>query len=204
MYEASSKGGSGGCPAAYISCVTILPSAWFPTWQDAQSEAFTIGILGESQFGEALDRLREKTIKGKKILVKHLAGPSDGRDCQIIFICVSEKERLPQILETLKRTRVLTVGETAGFAEEGGIANLIAERNRVRLETTTGLVSIKGTITVIMSAMDLNTAVFSSQVDRSFVAFSIRATLLPRKSYNCDTAFGHGGTKCNLPPELLL
>src|SRR5256886_16272703 len=107
---------------------------WPPDVLPPQSEAFTIGILGESQFGEALDRLREKTIKGKKILVKHLAGPSDGRDCQIIFICVSEKERLPQILETLKRTRVLTAGETAGFAEERGITNLIAERNRDRLE----------------------------------------------------------------------
>src|SRR2546430_6579750 len=107
---------------------------WPPDVLSPQSEAFTIGILGESQFGEALDRLREKTIKGKKILVKHLAGPSDGRDCQIIFICVSEKERLPQILETLKRTRVLTVGETAGFSEESGNANFIATRNPDRIE----------------------------------------------------------------------
>ena len=103
----------------------------------------------------ALDRLREKTIKGKRILVKHLAGPSDGRDCQIIFICVSEKERLPQILETLKRTRVLTVGETAGFAEEGGIANLIAERNRVRLEINNSAASRSG---LTISSQLLNVA----------------------------------------------
>jgi len=88
-------------------------------------------------------------------LVKHLAGPSDGRDCQIIFICVSEKERLPQILETLKRTRVLTVGETAGFAEEGGIANLIAERNRVRLEINNSAASRSG---LTISSQLLNVA----------------------------------------------
>ncbi|HKI72425.1 MAG TPA: YfiR family protein, partial [Verrucomicrobiae bacterium] len=128
---------------------------WPPDVLPPQSEAFTIGILGESQFGEALDRLQEKTIKGKKILVKHLAGPSDGRDCQIIFICVSEKERLPQILETLKRTRVLTVGETAGFAEEGGIANLIAERNRVRLEINNSAASRSG---LTISSQLLNVA----------------------------------------------
>jgi len=149
-----------GTPREYeLKAVWLYNLLKFVDWPSdvlsPQSEAFTIGILGESQFGEALDRLREKTIKGKKILVKHLAGPSDGRDCQIIFICVSEKERLPQILETLKRTRVLTVGEPAGFAEEGGIANLLAERNRVRLEINNSAASRSG---LTISSQLLNVA----------------------------------------------
>ncbi len=160
VFFLTAAGAQTGTPREYeLKAVWLYNLLKFVDWPadvlSPQSEAFTIGILGESQFGEALDRLREKTIKGKKILVKHLAGPSDGRDCQIIFICVSEKERLPQILETLKRTRVLTVGETAGFAEEGGIANLIAERNRVRLEINNSAASRSG---LTISSQLLNVA----------------------------------------------
>ena len=58
----------------------------------------------------------------------------DGQNCQIIFISSSEKSRLPEIFENLKSARVLTVGETQGFANGGGIINFVEENNKVRFE----------------------------------------------------------------------
>ena len=96
--------------------------------------ALTVGILGESPFGPALEPLKGKQIKGRTIAVKQLGSVKDLEQCQIVFICTSEKSRLPEILGQLKDAHVLTVSDIEGFAEQGGIINFISERNKVRFE----------------------------------------------------------------------
>ena len=52
----------------------------------------------------------------------------------ILFICDSEKDRLPQILKSLESAPVLTVGEMSDFAERGGVIRFKVEQDRIRLE----------------------------------------------------------------------
>ena len=94
----------------------------------------TIGIIGESPFGTALDPLNGKQIKGRSLAVKPIASAKDAGQCQIIFICPSEKARLAELLGELKDSRILTVSEISGFAQQGGIINFVSERNKVRFE----------------------------------------------------------------------
>jgi hypothetical protein len=94
----------------------------------------TIGIIGDSPFGPAIDPLKGKQIKGCTLAVKSIVAGKDMDQCQIVFICPSEKGRLPEILGQLKETRALTVSEIEGFATQGGIINFISERNKVRFE----------------------------------------------------------------------
>ncbi len=94
----------------------------------------TIGVLGESPFGPALNPLVGKKVKGRTLAVKKVASAKDLEQCQAVFICPSEKSRLSEILNQLKDARVLTVSEIDGFAEQGGIINFISERNKVRFE----------------------------------------------------------------------
>jgi hypothetical protein len=97
----------------------------------------TVGILGESPFGPALEPLKGKKIKGRTLAVKQVESAKDLEQCQIVFICSSEKSRLSEILGQLKDARILTVSEIDGFAERGGIINFISERNKVRFEINT-------------------------------------------------------------------
>ena len=94
----------------------------------------TIGIVGENPFGPALDPLNGKQIKGRTLAVKQVATAKDLEQCQIVFICTSEKNRLAEIFGQLKESKVLTVSEMDGFASQGGIINFISERNKVRFE----------------------------------------------------------------------
>lgn len=94
----------------------------------------TIGVLGENPFGGALAALNGKQIKGRRLAVREASQASDLRGCQIVFISASEKQRMPQILDSLTDARVLTVSETDGFAERGGMINFITERNKVRFQ----------------------------------------------------------------------
>jgi hypothetical protein len=97
-------------------------------------DTITIGVLGGNPFGPALAPLNGKIVKGRRLLIKELDSVHDAQKCQIIFVSSSEKPRLPEIFENLKSARVLTVGETQGFANSGGMINFVEENNKVRFE----------------------------------------------------------------------
>ncbi len=56
------------------------------------------------------------------------------RSCQIVFIAVSDKQRIRQILPQLSGASVLTVGDTLGFTEDGGVINFVLDGERVRFD----------------------------------------------------------------------
>jgi len=100
----------------------------------SSGDTITIGVLGGNPFGTALAPLDGKIVKGRRLLIKEVASLRDAQKCQIIFVSSSEKSRLQEIFENLKSARVLTVGETQGFASSGGIINFVEENNKVRFE----------------------------------------------------------------------
>jgi hypothetical protein len=93
-----------------------------------------IGLLGQIPFAEALEVLDGKTLQGRKVVVRQLATLQDAAKCQVVFIGASEKPRIQEIIGELKNQPVLTVSEVEGFAERGGMVNLVAGQNRVVME----------------------------------------------------------------------
>jgi hypothetical protein len=93
-----------------------------------------IGLLGQIPFADALEVLEGKTIQGRKLVVKRLSDPEGGSNCQVLFIGASEKPRIPEIVAGLKNRPILTVSEVEGFAQQGGMVNLVAGQNRIVLE----------------------------------------------------------------------
>jgi hypothetical protein len=93
-----------------------------------------IGIIGQVPFFEAFEVLNGKSIQGRKLIVKHVSTPAEADACQVLFIGASEKLRLPEIVAQVKDRPVLTVGESEGFAERGGMVNLVAGPNRIIME----------------------------------------------------------------------
>ena len=93
----------------------------------------TIGILGSDPSGGSFDIINGKVVAGKTLSVKHLGTRLDPH-VDILFVSDSERARLRQIFDTLGRSGVLTVGETKGFAQSGGMINFVTEGNKVRFE----------------------------------------------------------------------
>jgi len=116
------------------------------------NEPIIIGIMGKDPFGDDLDPIKDKQAKDRKIAIKRFKGfkelkKSSEKDktklqqeiealrkCHLLFVCSSEKKNFEQIIETLKGSSVLTVEETAGFLESGGIINFLMEEKKVRFE----------------------------------------------------------------------
>jgi len=108
---------------------------WPPEAFADDKSPFTIGILGANPFGSAL----EQTVAGKKIndhpiMIQPLSAAIEATNCHIVFISTSEKKRLAEIVQDLRGSAVLTVGETERFIEAGGIINFVPEANKIRFQ----------------------------------------------------------------------
>lgn len=107
---------------------------WPPQGSRNADPTLTIGILGRDPFGDALQLINGKTIKGKRLVIKHMSRVQDMENLYVLFISPSEKENLKRILQETRNASVLTISEMDGFPQNGGVINLTTERNRVRFE----------------------------------------------------------------------
>jgi len=120
----------------------IYNFAKFVEWPSAAfaqpDSPIVIGILGTDPFGNLIDRIIEnKRIGARGLVVKRLKWGTDLKDlreCKILFVGASEKAHLDDLVQIVKSLPILTVGETPGFAERGGVIRFVLEDNRVRFE----------------------------------------------------------------------
>jgi hypothetical protein len=92
-----------------------------------------IGVVGEDPFGNALPQVViGKTVQGRDLVIRIYHAGEDLRGAHILFISASERKRLPTILSGLHGSSVLTVADTAGFLDAGGMIQFLNENGRVR------------------------------------------------------------------------
>jgi hypothetical protein len=115
----------------------------WPSSSFAQPDSpIVIVILGEDHFGTTLDRaLDGKKVNARSFVIKRAKSVSElqrtlgpQKECQILYVSSSEMPHLNEAIQMLKGVPVLTIGETPGFARNGGIINLVLEDNKVRFE----------------------------------------------------------------------
>jgi len=94
-----------------------------------------VATWGETNLGDELRKMTQgKTINGRLVVFKILEENDNVADCHVLFIPDSARRRVPALLEKLKGSSVLTVGESDDFLEKGGMINLARRDRKVRLE----------------------------------------------------------------------
>jgi YfiR/HmsC-like len=101
----------------------------FVEWPGDASEsgtpAFQICVFGTYPFGTQLaDLTRGTTVQGKRVKIKWARRLTDLGSCQVVFVSATESKRYGKVLEALRGTSTLTVGETADFLDAGGVIAL--------------------------------------------------------------------------------
>lgn len=109
---------------------------WPPDTFSSDQSPFVIGVLGSAPFENTLTGLAAtKTIAGRKILVEFFPSVDKIKPCQILFITRNIDARQQRLaVEKLRNQSVLIVGESAGFADQGGSVNFFIEANKIRFE----------------------------------------------------------------------
>jgi hypothetical protein len=92
-------------------------------------------VLNDPQMGLALSQLvKDKRVSGRSVVVVPIQNGEQGRNCQILFINSAQSWEVEHIIKVLQGASVLTVGETAGFVEQGGIVNFVLQNDQVHFQ----------------------------------------------------------------------
>lgn len=119
--------------AAFLYNITKFVELPEEVFEDAQSP-LRICVFGKDPFGESLTALTGKATGTRKIVVKLSTRLEDNDHCQVLFISESERTSLPRILKAARAWKVLTVGDMKGFAEAGGMVNMVTSERKISLE----------------------------------------------------------------------
>lgn len=119
-----------------LKAALIYKLSKFVGWPDpveiSGPRPFGICVLGEDAFGSALDVLETRKTGGRAIQVKRVAqSESIDSSCQVVFISESKRPFLQPILRSLEAQPILTLSDSEGFAEQGGIIELTRSEKRV-------------------------------------------------------------------------
>jgi hypothetical protein len=101
-----------------------------------KSDTTPIGIyvLGVDPLGPVLDALREKTVKGRRIVIRRISRLENLDECHILFISGSERGNVKSLLAFLKNHPILTVSDIDRFAPQGGMIGLVNVEEKINFE----------------------------------------------------------------------
>jgi YfiR/HmsC-like len=130
-------GHAAAVPEHQVKLALTYKVAKFVSWP-AEREAgttFTLCVLGEDPFGEALGEIENLKVKDRTIRIERLAALGDDAElCDLMFISRSEADTVADLLAELEGRPVLTISDLPRFAEKGGIVELQNRDNRVGFE----------------------------------------------------------------------
>jgi hypothetical protein len=67
-------------------------------------------------------------------MIRPVGNEPEYKGCHILFVSASEKAHLPEILNAVRDSAIVTVGETEQFLAQGGVINFTKKTNRIHLE----------------------------------------------------------------------
>lgn len=120
--------------AGYLYTFTRY-TEWPATAFTNATSPIVVGVLGEDPFGETLDQVVQGRVsQGRPVTVRRSRRVEDLQACQVVFICRSEKNRLAEIIATLRNTNALTVCDVSAFLNQGVMIHLTVVDQAVRFE----------------------------------------------------------------------
>ncbi len=107
------------------------PERMFPS----ATSPITVCIVGDTPVASLVaEAAAGKVIGARAVHVRHPRASDDLHFCHLVFVDATEARSTERLLESLKGSAVLTVGESPGFAQSGGVINFFDQENKVRLE----------------------------------------------------------------------
>jgi hypothetical protein len=89
--------------------------------------------VGDDPFQGALESTVAGKAVGTRVLrIRHLKETEDMHACQMVFLGKAQSKHIPALLAGLHNAPILTVGETPGFLESGGMVRFLLADNNVR------------------------------------------------------------------------
>lgn len=106
---------------------------WPPEAFSDDSAPMVIAVLGPDPFGSMLDEIvADKHAGGRPLVIRRFERSSELTACHVVFVSSRTADEFSRQVRTPARRHMLTVGETDGFAETGGVVQFVTEKRKVR------------------------------------------------------------------------
>jgi len=106
---------------------------WSARNQPAPGEPIVLGVVGEASVVESVSsKLAGARVGDHSVEVRSVSGASEVEGCHIVYVAAGSDDRA--ILEAAREQAALSVGESEGFANRGGVVNFFNEGKKLRFE----------------------------------------------------------------------
>jgi len=108
---------------------------WPPEVFADTNSPIVVGVLGKNVFGNNLEKIiNDRKVNNRSFQFRKYTSVTEVTNCQILFISSSEKNDFAKIMSALHNASILTVSETDGFIQAGGMINFVLQDNKIRFE----------------------------------------------------------------------
>jgi hypothetical protein len=121
-------------PEYRLKALFVYNFALLTEWPDDVGSTLALCVYGPDPFGVEIDALRGKQVGSRSISVqrKRIGEPLEA--CRILFIAAPAIATLPQVLEQVRGSQVLTIADSPEAARLGVALNLAVAADRVTFE----------------------------------------------------------------------
>lgn len=128
--------------AARVKGAFLYNFAKFVSWPAEalpEGEPLRLCVLADAETHERLAGTVEgKTARGHPIRTRAIAGAEEARTCHIVFVTAEAGVAPDALAAALEGRNVLTVGESEGFAQRGGVIRFMREEQKLRFAVNPG------------------------------------------------------------------
>lgn len=116
---------------AEVKAAFVYNFCKFTDWPGEIPAEFLICLVGGNEIAP-FNMLEGKSVRNAIVRTQTALDFAALGACKAAFISASERQRMPQLLQYLTAKNILTISDMAGFAEAGGMFELLNSGGRMR------------------------------------------------------------------------
>ncbi len=141
--QCQSTGEVGRTQAIYLR--KVLEFVRWPAGATEPKHEFRICVAGSYAISYPLaEEFRATQVEGRRVEVQLLTNEKSPKTCQVVFFSSIDARQRARVLEAVKGTQILTVGDGEGFLEAGGILRFGVEGGAMQFEVNLGAAKCAG------------------------------------------------------------
>ncbi len=122
-----------------LKALFLYNFANFVDWPDSAFKAsdsdLRLCLFGEIAFGSMLDAVDGTLIGNHRLTLKRTKKLKDiETGCHMLFVSHEQRIRLPHFFTQIQYMYVLSVGDRKGFAEKGGVINIVRTQDQMQFD----------------------------------------------------------------------
>jgi hypothetical protein len=118
-----------------LKAALLYNFALFTEWPLSSGNTLNICLYGQDPYGDAIQVLKKKSIKNRRLNIDHPRQLADIDNCHILYIRSAELSQIESLITRISSKPILTILDIPGDNNNhAGIINLAMERQKIRFD----------------------------------------------------------------------